>query len=68
MMKTDAEFADFAKRKTAFIAKWGDKLIDATEADRRAMQAEASGLAKLARLPVDQLLNRLAQRYLETVA
>lgn len=63
LMKTDAEFAEFAKAKNAFVAKWGDNLIMAAEAQRRAMLVEAAPLAKRARLPVEQFVSRLAALY-----
>ena len=64
-MKTDADFADFARRKREFVAKWGDSLVMASDSQRRTMLAEAAPLAKLARLPVEQFVGRLAKLYVE---
>lgn len=65
MLKSDADFADFARRKDAFVAKWGDALLMAAGDQRRVMLAEAAPLAKSARLPVEQFVSRLAKRYVE---
>jgi heptaprenylglyceryl phosphate synthase len=66
-MKTDQEFATFAKRKIEFVTKWGDDLFMAAGSQRVVMLKEAERLAKQARLPVEQFVSRLAKLRVEAL-
>ncbi len=66
-MKKIRSMDEFTAAKTAFLEAQGEKIIMASELERRNQLVELAPLAKFAKLPAERLLQALAKFYIEVL-